>query len=1119
MDRAIATLIFLILAVIGGVLFAPSYIEWNTYKPQIEAYAEELIGRDVTIAGDIGFVMVPTPTLLLEDFVVANPPETGEGDMINLKRLEVIAALRTLLTGELQITNVNMVKPVISIEVLGGGQTNWQFDETNRAIPRIIKDRPWWLRAIADAMRLDNLTIEDGTMTYSDANTGAKNVLRDLNTTISAESVNGPFEAQGQANVRNADMAFIWSSGDTSQTRSVPLRVSMTLKPSDATLSFRGFMDEASLFGPLSGALTFEASNGNAGLNDLFSVIKGAPIAKPRGLTAKALSKDLLVETGLSITASEWTAADVAINLGGVRAKGNITGQLGSTPTFAAKLESRSINLDSLLEEKKGKSKSVDLSKAAQKIEKDLQGFVMPDMVKGTIDLAIDGIIYRAGVIENVKVKAKADKGEVQILSTKASLPGKSVVNAKGKWAPTAGGTKFSGTLDLKSESPRALASWLGVDGTQLPSSRLKSLSVLGQLTTGPNIFGLADAALELDGNTYKVNLGQDNWSKPAYVVHIDGKALDLDAYKVFVPERFRTVGWSGEGAGSVKLMPDDVNLDVNITLDDFKWNSIRYEAIDAEFSLVDGSLAVDHFDVSNVNGAKITLTGEGGGTLQSPNLAMTGKIETADLGTFLSMWETPGADYFGNTKAIISFDGSLDEDTGSLPFTVDLTGEERPPLSLAGLIGREAGQTGLTVSRKGKGSGQLEIKLTPGENEDGPYQIQITGEDETLGKGLANLGLDYQPSDPSLSPFVYNAQVILGDAEIGVENLNIVVGGMTLTGQGSIDRSSEIPKVTGSLVASQVNLDPLFPQEGGLDISTDISSEQDVEALRAALLQEESKAEENFLSWASQYDAELDFRAETFSVSGFDFKEVKAQMGVRDQVAFVENLTASAFDGSLGADFTYSAKDVLPEWKGTAKLEQAALTPFVVDLFGFAESDAPIAGEFDLEGSYSALGRSAQALLATLNGEVTVSAAQGAIKGINTKGLLEAVGKAKGLEEFGQMVAAQIGTSEASFENVTGTLIVDDGKVRTKSAAKNADMAELLSGLLTMDGDGEAPAAGQIQIAGEIDFNTDVMKGEGRVQLNGLKDAPPLKIRLNGPVLSPQRQIESAALGVFLCG
>ena len=1007
MDRAIATLIFLILAVIGGVLFAPSYIEWNTYKPQIEAYAEELIGRDVTIAGDIGFVMVPTPTLLLEDFVVANPPQMGEGDMINLKRLEVIAALKPLLAGELQITNVNMVKPVISIEVLGGDQTNWQFDETNRAIPRIIKDRPWWLRAIADAMRLDNVSIEDGTMTYSDANTGAKNVLRNLNTTISAESLQGPFEAQGQANVRNADMAFVWSSGDTSQTRSVPLRISMTLKPSEATATFRGFMDEASLFGPLSGKLSFEASNGTAGLNDLFSMIKGARVAKPRGLTAKALSRDLKVETDFSTSASAWTAADVAINLGGVRAKGSINGQLGATPTFAAKLESRSINLDSLLEEKKGKSKSADLSTAAQKIEKDLRGFVMPDMVKGAIDLAIDGIIYRAGVIEDVAVKAKADKGMVQIQSTKASLPGKSTVTAKGRWGPTAGGTKFSGTLDLKSESPRALASWLGVDGTQLPSSRLKSLAVAGQLTTGPNMFGLAGANLELDGNSYKVNLGQDGWSKPSYVVHIDGKALDLDAYKVFVPERFRTIGWTGEASGgSTKLMPDNVNLDVNITLDEFKWNKIRYEAIDAEFSLVDGSLAVEQFDVANINGAKITLAGEGGGTLQSPNLAMTGKIETDDLGQFLSTWETPGATYFDAAQAIISFDGALGEDKGSLPFTIDLKGDKRPPLSLAGVIGREAGQYGITVSRKSEGAGQLEIKLTPGEDEDAPYQIQITGEDETLGKGLANLGLDYQAADPSLAPFVYNAQMVLGDTNIGIENLNVVVGGMTLTGQGSIDRSSEVPKVTGSLLASQVNMDLLLPQEASIDVSTDLSSEQDLEALRAALLQEESKAEETFLSWASQYESELDFSAETFSVAGFDFKDVKAQMGVRDQVAFVEGLTASAFDGSLNADFTYSAKDVLPEWKGTATLQQASLSPFVVDLFGYAEDDAPIAGAFDLEGSYSALGRSAQALLATLNGEVTITATQGVIKGINTQGLLEAVNKAEGLDEFGQLVA-----------------------------------------------------------------------------------------------------------------
>ena len=64
--------------VVGAVLIAPSYIDWNQYRGQIEAYGERLTGRDVSIDGDIGFILLPAPALTISDFSVANSEDASE---------------------------------------------------------------------------------------------------------------------------------------------------------------------------------------------------------------------------------------------------------------------------------------------------------------------------------------------------------------------------------------------------------------------------------------------------------------------------------------------------------------------------------------------------------------------------------------------------------------------------------------------------------------------------------------------------------------------------------------------------------------------------------------------------------------------------------------------------------------------------------------------------------------------------------------------------------------------------------------------------------------------------------------------------------------------------------
>jgi uncharacterized protein involved in outer membrane biogenesis len=64
---------FVLIAVAAAALFAPLFVDWNTYRAEFEDYGRKVTGRDVTIAGAIEARLFPWPVLVLNDVRVANP--------------------------------------------------------------------------------------------------------------------------------------------------------------------------------------------------------------------------------------------------------------------------------------------------------------------------------------------------------------------------------------------------------------------------------------------------------------------------------------------------------------------------------------------------------------------------------------------------------------------------------------------------------------------------------------------------------------------------------------------------------------------------------------------------------------------------------------------------------------------------------------------------------------------------------------------------------------------------------------------------------------------------------------------------------------------------------------
>ncbi len=1119
--------------VIGTVLVAPSYIDWNRYRGAIEAYAEEVTGRDVTIEGDIRFVLLPVPELSLGKFSIANEladhrPEDARTEdpprkMISLERLELRAALKPLLSGRVELTDVRLIRPLIAVEILAGNHTNWQFDRKDQKQVRASRtERPWWLSALLRAVRLDRMTVEDGTLTYSDRALQVSDVVRNLNGEFTATTLNGPFTAIGRANFRGVDIRFDASVGDTSRVRAVPAKLTVTLLPSEAKVTFRGFLEQATLFGPVSGRLSFTSAEAGAGWHDLVSLLRGEPVAKPKGRLAKILAQDLTFETALAIADRQVTASDVILGLGGVRAKGEITGRIGRAPHFTASLSARSVNLDSLLQEEAQKQRSVNMKKAATTIEKELTGFLLPQSLSGRINIEIDGVIYRAGVIQNLKVEAFAEKGHIKVKKATGRLPGKTAFLSTGDWSPVAGGLRYDGRIEVTAENPRALFAWLGFPVAEVPSARLSDFGLTAEVITAPDRLTLSALKLVVDGKAHEgafsyvrapAMKSSDTEGRPRFDLEVVSDDLDLDAYAPLLPAVWR------EGAPSFvagRMMPlpwpSDGNGSLKARLGRLHWQGKVYRAVDVAVEAQDDVLAVKQFRVADYDGARVEVTGTFGRHGQVPVFSIDAAVDAAAPAPVLRLFGVsfPAAlEQAGATSLRLS--GTLGAKTGRIDMKARIAQgggeEESNEVVLSGRLVRREGALALTLSSTGPDGSRIEVNgEQDAEGRTSLLEVSVRAPD--LPAFASVYGVAYQVAEGRAGPFDLSASLATDHETVVLKALDVNIGPARASLQGTLSRAGERSGCEGQAVLTAVDVDALMPVAAPVVVAANLSRAADIEALEAQLAAQPAPAA---AEWLRGYDCTIHLQPSSFSMGRYDFQDVTGTLSLQDGVLSLTDLSASLFGGTVSGRVSYRAADLLPELEGELQLKAAELKPALAAFLHLPPASQPLTGSADLDFSFSALGRGRAALVSTLNGPLKLAAADGMITGIDIRALKKALSTATSLDVFRTLAAKAMSSGRTGFQTLYGEIVVEDGRVLLDKGE------EPLTIVTEPETRGDVEGMATLSLSGDVDLTTRLIAGEAAVKLTRADEAaPPLVLRLTGPLSAPRRQIEAAALGAF---
>lgn len=341
MKKLLLIVLGLVVVLIGAALAAPFLIPTETYKQQIAAQVERATGRSLTIAGPLEFTLLPTVALRAEDARFANLPGAAEADMVRLKALEAELAIWPLLRGSVEVARFVLVEPVIHLEVDAEGRANWQLGTpaTTEEAPADGAEGPGTTLPITE-LKLGDIRIENGTLTYADATSGTSERVEALNLSIELPDLRSPLHADGSAEYKGEKVALevaLAAPLDVIQGGSSPLRLEVDAAPVE--LGFEGVVSNGTEPGATGGLELAVPS-----IRKL-----AAWLAEPIAFAGEGLER-LSISGQLSGSPTRVAFTDAALGLDAIEGRGEFVVELGgAVPRLSGRLDLGAVDLNPYL--------------------------------------------------------------------------------------------------------------------------------------------------------------------------------------------------------------------------------------------------------------------------------------------------------------------------------------------------------------------------------------------------------------------------------------------------------------------------------------------------------------------------------------------------------------------------------------------------------------------------------------------------------------------------------------------------------------------------------------------------------------------------------------------------
>jgi len=1052
---ALAILVALILA---SLVLAPQFIDLNRFKAPIAAELTAQTGRTVELRGPLALSLLPGPTVTARDVHLVNPPGAVVGDMVRLRAVEVKLAFWPLLARRVEIRSATLLEPDIDVERMADGESNWRFDRPTP--PGANQSRT--PGAMMQALAIDHLTIENGAVTYRVGS--AVERFEHINATVAIQGGTGPYTASGDFVSRGAQLAFEARSGAL-DAADVPIDVTLTVKPA-TRLQLDLIATGTGAERRIEGQVKLAADNAQTLAALALRTRLPAALARPVKLAAdiRGTPRDIALE-------------HLTLDYGTAYGEGTLHVVQGTPPSVALSLAVSQLDLDRWLAKRKAATELppgligrafAATSDAATPVPLAPQQpgmLVLPEGIDASIDLGVKALIWRNGVVHDAQLKASLSHGTLTLDRAAAQLPGGSDASLSGSIAIGAEGPRGQGTFVADADDLRGVLAWLGAPSGGVPADRLRKASLKSRLALAGNRLDLTGLDATIDATRLSAAATVALRERPGVGLRLNADRFNLDAYlprdDAAPPPADAGNAWSG------LLAAFDANIEAHI--DTLTWHGEPLSDAHAAGTMQNGKMSIRDLSVADIEGAAARLSGTMQGLGADPFAArLSYELHGAELERVLHV-VSPGLDP-GQSYGEFRLGGDLRWAEATLSGTADLS-----------VLGGRAHVAGSAAPATAHIALDFDIEH--------PSFVAL----------VRSISPGYRPAGGDMGALKFTGQLTGGAGHFAVDHLALDIGRSTATGKFALDLNAARPHLSGDLALGDWAIDQFLSvrQSAAIDRSLrHVGLRPDVVLVQAGADVPATPAiwshESIDLASLSLADADLTLSGNSIAYDRWRIDQPKLAVAVTDGTLAMNHLTGNLLGGSIAADADLTAT--------TPPSLHAKLSLRDLDLKQAFTTEAGIGsveGRFDADASLAATGGSPAELIAGLSGEATLRAHGGAVSGIDLAAANEWL---KVLDRpFDLLGLIRTGLrGRTSFNELTGSFHVADGMVRSDDLRLVAD-GTAGQGMATFD-------LPRWTMASQLEF-----------RLTGLPAAPPLRVRLEGPIDAPREVFDVNPLQRFL--
>ncbi len=822
----------LIVVVLFAALIAPFFLNWSSFRIEFEEQASRMLGKKVSVHGDVDARILPFPSITLHDVRVGQ--DTDGQPLARIARFSMDMELAPFLSGEARIFDMRIEDPTVRAHVLKDGTLDWMRGSRPAIPTRVVV--------------IEDVHVSNAAITVIDEQSGRSRNLTGLTTEMSAASLAGPWRGDGNAILDGKEARFSLITGAADlESKRLPLR--LRLWPEDEPL-------EVNLDGALTLAENVPTYSGSFTANVLQEEDETEPVtAPPPGPRVKG---------GFELTNDRIRVADYRLEVGALDDPYVVTGEAtldtGSRQEFLLTAEGQQIDVNKLGQEGKHGKTGRDAAASAQRR---LHAFVemaasIPiPQVPGRASLKLPAVILNDTTIRDIQLDVRPADGGWTVDRAIATLPGRTRMEATGALV-LEGTPSFKGDMLFASTQPSGLADWLsgGVDPA-IRQLRTAGFSAKVDLTTDIQRFDdleLAIGPATLQGSIERQS--QESRS-PGLSVNLSGDEIDLDAMRALASLV------TGEDAGRSVL---DHRLEANLKAQKITASGVVAEDVDTAFTVAGGVLSLGHLSAGDIAGARVSAQGEVEGSLLDYRGTAKVHFQSADPSAFMGMLKqqlpahpvldrlSANASFYSDTdltadltigqemegvsaKIAGSVNGSAVKADVNLPTLFNLTGGDAMTIA-ASLDNPKSeillGQAGFNILPFG-GDGPGKLALNVQKPSDGPARTTLTFKtDRTaltasgdislmaddFAEGQGQVELKSQNLEPYLLltgigipqfgggvPVDLQADFTLADKTIDITSLRGNADGNAFDAKFSINRGSANLKANGALAVDTLDL------------------------------------------------------------------------------------------------------------------------------------------------------------------------------------------------------------------------------------------------------------------------------------------------------------------------